>query len=737
MRSFLLLVTAVSLVACGNDDSSADAGTPADGGGDVESPDVDARECGADRDCDDGLHCNGIERCIDDYCQPGIAPNCTPEHRCTEVTKGCDCAKPDHDEDGADGESCGGRDCRDDDVRISPLLEEVCAYDGDAVDEDCDPNTFYNKDTNDGDADGDGHFNKHCYNLRPDGSRSSGDDCDDSDELTRPDAGEQCDYVDNDCDDMVDEGEVGDASVEGALQVPFYPDVDRDGYPDHDAGARYQCETRPLLGWLTEDHPDDCNDSNRDVNIAEQEVCDGQDNDCDSFIDADDDNEQPMLLPYDFEDTVVLCDADLHDVDGDGFKQEWQLQCPDGRAWCSGRPETGCETIATTITHCGDCVTACTFSCEAGTCDEVESVALGAHHSCARTTSNAVACWGRAHDGQLGNDSQKATATASAVLGISDAERLVAGGNSTCVIRAGTGELNCWGSNAYGQLGNIDAGLFSARAVAVRAPYEPVLRGVADVAVSYEFACAVLASHELLCWGSELYGRLANAGSSEFNWYIPELAIGDDNFDVTDAVAVTLGERHGCIVRDGGTVSCWGDNAFGQLGDPSFQEDHASRVRAVPGLLGVSAIAAGGFHTCAIRNGDVLCWGSNESLQLGHEGATLSAMPTVVEGLNDITAIAAGSDLTCAIDAEAGLWCWGANSSGKRGDPNPDPAAVPFEVPIPDVSVVAIGASHACASTLNDATYCWGEAFFGQLGDGAYSADSSFMVREIKPLERE
>jgi alpha-tubulin suppressor-like RCC1 family protein len=94
---------------------------------------------------------------------------------------------------------------------------------------------------------------------------------------------------------------------------------------------------------------------------------------------------------------------------------------------------------------------------------------------------------------------------------------------------------------------------------------------------------------------------------------------------IADAVQIVAAEKTTCARLANGTVSCWGANAFGQLGDGTTN-DSAVPIR-VTNLSGVRQIAVGGSHTCALvetglPSSSVHCWGSNNSGELGDRTRT-------------------------------------------------------------------------------------------------------------------
>ena len=88
---------------------------------------------------------------------------------------------------------------------------------------------------------------------------------------------------------------------------------------------------------------------------------------------------------------------------------------------------------------------------------------------------------------------------------------------------------------------------------------------------------------------------------------------------LAEAATLSAGEEHTCAVVDQG-VRCWGANDYGQLGKPQVRSSPMAVdvVGLEPGRShGVTAVAAGNSHTCAVVDGTAMCWGWNGDGQLG------------------------------------------------------------------------------------------------------------------------
>lgn len=248
----------------------------------------------------------------------------------------------------------------------------------------------------------------------------------------------------------------------------------------------------------------------------------------------------------------------------------------------------------------------------------------------------------------------------------------------------------------------------------------PALVGLVQIDASSNTACGVFGSGVVTCWGNgDDYG-LGNGTSS--NRSTPTTVSG-----ITTAVQVAVGSGFACALLDTGTVKCWGDNQFGQLGTGTFE--HPLTPVAVTGLAGVTHISAGLAHVCAVlTGGTVKCWGNNQNAQLGFApGDPGVPTPTAIGALTGVSRVAAGGLHTCALKTDTTVRCWGGNSMSQIGNGISSQYVTTPTSPtgLTGVLDISAGYGHNCAIIMPVApervVTCWGQNDSKQTGAAAGS----------------
>jgi alpha-tubulin suppressor-like RCC1 family protein len=308
------------------------------------------------------------------------------------------------------------------------------------------------------------------------------------------------------------------------------------------------------------------------------------------------------------------------------------------------------------------------------------------------------------------------------------------------------GNVDCWGYNHYGELGNgtVDGpdgedGYDTAQPVA---GITSALHVIGDNDNSF---CALLSSGAIDCWGNNEAGQLGNGtidGPDGENGYDTPQAVSG----VSNAVSLSSDDSDAyCAVLSGGGVDCWGYNGFGDLGngaeggpDGNYGYDTPQAVTGV--TTAVAVVGQGLVSFCALLStGKVDCWGDNTEAQLGNGnlfgpdnevggGAGFSGYdtPQAVSGLtNAVSVIADESDGYCALLSTSRVDCWGGNLYGEVGNgTNGGPDNSGYDTPqavsgiTNAVSLTSDNLRTNCALLSTGAVDCWGFNNDGELGNG-------------------
>jgi len=355
------------------------------------------------------------------------------------------------------------------------------------------------------------------------------------------------------------------------------------------------------------------------------------------------------------------------------------------------------------------------------------TVPIGGHtlwvdgwHSCANEGAT-LYCWGQNSDGEIGDGTTRNASARHPVKGLPTLATVGLGKLTSCACDP-SGQAWCWGRNVEGELGLGSASASSP--VPVKVP------GVTDcvhIAGGANHTCVVHSGGTVSCWGSNSSGQLGQPSTSvtqsckESSGATVPCAMSPMTVaGLSNVVEIHAGEEHTCARLADLTVTCWGLNADGELGDGT------TTSRSTPATVtGLSAdaveLACGRWFNCVRHmTGTLSCWGMNTSGQLGNGSvAASSTHPVDVAMLSDAIQIAAGGEHACALASPGSVWCWGGNQWGELGIGTTVDSLVPVQpVGLVPANAIGVGARHSCARTPGGPAFCWGENTVNQIGDG-------------------
>ena len=283
---------------------------------------------------------------------------------------------------------------------------------------------------------------------------------------------------------------------------------------------------------------------------------------------------------------------------------------------------------------------------------------FGFSHSCAVSCSDNVICWGDNRFGQLGSDDNMTTMNH---VHISNVVQISAGAIHTCALKNDS-TVACWGNNRFGQLGNsLNNGTKNSNLI----PLIVNIENVKQISAGVIHTCALKNDGSVFCWGFNKFGQLGNSTNIGLE---NSTTVTPLNVNINNVKQISAGKRHTCALKNNGTVSCWGINRYGQLGNSANTIiNYPNSIPVDVNIDNVKQISAGGIHTCALKNdGTVACWGAkftfgngqnfNESDPNSYTNIPEKMANTQEENIVQVTA---GSYCTCILYDTKEVYCTG------------------------------------------------------------------------------
>ena len=323
--------------------------------------------------------------------------------------------------------------------------------------------------------------------------------------------------------------------------------------------------------------------------------------------------------------------------------------------------------------------------------DDISDVASNGFHTLIARRNGTVWVMGANDRGQLGLGFAGAPIeTLTQIATLNDVVRVIVAGESSYAIDT-AGTLWAWGDDSFGQLGIGNPGASSMQTAPIASP----LRNVSDVDAGADFAVATTGDGTVWAWGANANNQLGAAGPDRNT---PQQVSMPSDFFAIDVAASGQTVLARSFDRE---VVGWGSNAFGQIANAGDPIDAGATIVST----GIAAMGVGDHHIVMARSdGTVQVRGANWAGQLGNgwNAATAPGLYTVA-GLNGVVDVAAGAAHSLAVTVSGEAYGWGFNHMRQLLLPTLDVfSATPQRVMDVPLTVRSVRARSATTILLND-----------------------------------
>jgi alpha-tubulin suppressor-like RCC1 family protein len=216
--------------------------------------------------------------------------------------------------------------------------------------------------------------------------------------------------------------------------------------------------------------------------------------------------------------------------------------------------------------------------------ENATEVAAGAAHTCALLKGGTIDCWGGDNVGQLGDGAFGGGETNIPVPipEVKGASEVTSGEAHSCAIfhEEGhpTGQIKCWGWDRWGQLGDDNVGEARKPENAEEEQLLPI-SGAVQVSAATAHTCALLKAETVECWGSDARGQLGDGQPKEEQHVA--VPVGGH---LEHVIEIDASQLHTCALLEGGAIRCWGSDTQGELGNGTAPQLFFSEPVAVVGF---------------------------------------------------------------------------------------------------------------------------------------------------------
>ncbi len=222
-----------------------------------------------------------------------------------------------------------------------------------------------------------------------------------------------------------------------------------------------------------------------------------------------------------------------------------------------------------------------------------------------------------------------------------------------------------------------------------------------------------------VCSAGRCIDGMPDDGGMECEGCCPEDTCGSDGVCIppSEVTSIMGGTSHSCAIR-GGELFCWGTSTIGEIGNGSMTGVSDSPVR-IATETDWSRVDGQARTTCAISDsGEVRCWGSNSAGQLGI-GSSVAGMPTPqrINSAFSFSDMSVGNEHACAVTTGSRIQCWGRND--ELAVSGTGPATITVPTPYDDglaFGVIELGGRFSCGFA--GGLLCWGDDSYATMARG-------------------